>query len=65
MPGVVDVMGAEDLARLGCSNDIGMFPGDEELFAAREVKAVGQPIALVLADTYQYAREAVKKVAVK
>eukprot|EP01134_Creolimax_fragrantissima_P005796 CFRG5796T1 len=65
MPGVRDVVCAEDIARMGCTNDVGMFPGDEELFASRKVHAIGQSIGLILADTYAHARDAARHVVVQ
>lgn len=37
MPGVVDFVSARDIKALGAVNDCGLFPGDEEVFAANEV----------------------------
>jgi xanthine dehydrogenase molybdopterin-binding subunit B len=52
-------------AAVGGVNECGSFPGDEEVFAANEVKCVGQSIGLIVADTPQHAREAAKKVRVE
>lgn len=50
---------------MGGVNECGSFPGDEEVFAANEVKCVGQSIGLIVADTPQHAREAAKKVRIE
>ena len=58
--GVVRVITAKDL--IG-ENQIGGILPDEPLFAGTEVHFQGMPIALVLAETEEQARNAVKKIA--
>lgn len=56
MPGVVRVLSCADIPK-GGRNDIGSVPGQEKLFLdiGDSVAYVGQPVALVLADTFQHA----------
>jgi len=53
--GVVDVLLAKDVPG---ENQIGGILPDEPLFAENEVHFIGQPIAVVIADTHFAAREA-------
>ena len=59
------VVTAMDIPR-GGSNDIGSVPGQEKMFleVGDSVGCIGQPVALVLADTYQHALDAARAVAV-
>jgi len=65
VPGVARVVTARDVSRIGGSNECGMFPGDEEIFASREVLCVGQRIGLVLADSELAAETAARLVRVE
>lgn len=60
-PGVVAVLTAKDV--LG-ENQIGGIILDEPLLAEGEVHFVGQPVALVLAETRDKAREAAKSIVI-
>ena len=51
LPGVIDFISAKDIFDIGGSNDVGQFPGDEEIFAATEVFTVGQPIGMIIAES--------------
>ncbi len=62
MPGVAAVLTAEDIPG---ENQIGGIIPDEPLFAEDEVHFMGQPIALVLADSEEQARAATKKIEVE
>eukprot|EP00462_Mataza_sp_D1_P006273 CAMPEP_0175123580 /NCGR_PEP_ID=MMETSP0087-20121206/2322_1 /TAXON_ID=136419 /ORGANISM="Unknown Unknown, Strain D1" /LENGTH=1330 /DNA_ID=CAMNT_0016405287 /DNA_START=389 /DNA_END=4381 /DNA_ORIENTATION=- len=64
VPGVHSVMTAATLAAMGANNNIGQFPGDEELFASTDVYWVGQPVGMVLADSQATADAAAKDVVV-
>ncbi len=59
MPGVVGVFLAKDIPG---ENQIGGIVPDEELLAASHVHFCGMPIALVIAETDEAARAAVKKI---
>ena len=61
-PGVVDVVTAKDIRGL---NSVGDVWKDEEVFAEKEVRFIGQPIALILADTHDHAWEAAKLVEIE
>lgn len=61
-PGVHAVLTAEDVPG---DNRLGPIIADEELLATNEVHYIGQPIALVLADTVEQARAAAKLITVK
>jgi xanthine dehydrogenase large subunit len=60
--GVVEVLTARSIPGL---NQIGIAIADEPLLAEGRVHYVGQPIALVLADSEKNARRAVKKISVE
>lgn len=62
MPGVVAVLAADDIPG---ENQIGGIIPDEPLFARDEVHYMGQPIALVLAQSEEQARAATKKIAIE
>ncbi|EFN53303.1 hypothetical protein CHLNCDRAFT_136969 [Chlorella variabilis] len=62
MPGVHGIFTAKDVPG---GNDIGPVIEDEELFATDKVVVVGQPIAVVAAETERQAREAAKAVVVE
>lgn len=62
MPGVHGVYTAKDVPG---GNDIGPVLHDEELFASEVVTCVGQPIAIVAAETEAQARAAAKAVTVE
>ncbi len=59
LPGVVRIITAADIPG---ENQIGGIIADEELLASTHVHFCGMPIALVLADTEEAARHAVKKI---
>jgi xanthine dehydrogenase large subunit len=59
LPGVRAVLMAEDVPG---HNDIGAVIHDEPLLAEKEVWVVGQPIALVLAETLDLARRAAAEI---
>jgi xanthine dehydrogenase large subunit len=56
-PGVVDVLVASDIPGV---NDCGPIIHDDPIFADGIVEYVGQPIFLVLADSYDAARRAAR-----
>ncbi|MCX6735981.1 MAG: molybdopterin-dependent oxidoreductase [Candidatus Parcubacteria bacterium] len=56
-PGVRTVFSAKDIPG---ENQIGSVIHDEPLFCSEETKHVGDPIALVVADTAEIARKAIK-----
>ncbi len=57
--GVKDVIAAADITGV---NQIGGIIQDENLFAEGEVHYIGHPVALVVADTKQHARDASQKI---
>ena len=59
MPGVVSILTANDIPG---ENQIGGIIPDEELLAGTHVHFCGMPIALVIAETDEAARAAVKKI---
>jgi xanthine dehydrogenase large subunit len=61
MPGVVSILTANDIPG---ENQIGGIIPDEELLAGTHVHFCGMPIALVIAETDEAARAAVKKIKV-
>ena len=61
-PGVLKVLTAKDIPG---ENQIGGIIPDEELLAGSHVHFCGMPIALVIADTEEIARMAVKKIKVE
>lgn len=61
MPGVVGVFTAEDVPGV---NEAGARVKDEKLFCEKEVRAKGDPIALVAAETEGQAEEAIKRIKV-
>ncbi len=61
MPGVVRVFTAEDIPGM---NQCGARVKDEKLFCEKEVRAQGDPIALVAAETEAQAEAAVNKIKV-
>jgi xanthine dehydrogenase molybdopterin-binding subunit B/xanthine dehydrogenase iron-sulfur cluster and FAD-binding subunit A len=63
-PGVVRIITAKDIDDIKGGNDCGFFPGQEELLATKNSPFVGQPIALILAETENQARAATKLVQV-
>ena len=63
-PGVVDFVSAKDVTDLGCANECGGFPGDEEIFASKQVYCCGQAVGLVVADSLPHAQAAAKLVKV-
>ena len=62
MPGVVRIFTANDIPG---ENQIGGIVPDEELLAGSHVHFCGMPIALVVAETEEKARAAVKKIKVE
>lgn len=62
MPGVVRIFTSKDIPG---ENQIGGIIPDEELLAGTHVHFCGMPIALVVADSEQAARAAVKKIKVE
>ena len=62
MPGVVNILLAKDIPG---ENQIGGIIPDEELLASTHVHFCGMPIALVIAETDEIARAAVKKIEVE
>ena len=65
MPGVVDFISAKDVTDSGCANECGAFPGDEEIFASKQVYCAGQAVGLIVADSLPHAQAAAKVVDVK
>ncbi|MBL0155202.1 MAG: molybdopterin-dependent oxidoreductase [Chitinophagaceae bacterium] len=61
MPGVVEIFTARDIPG---ENQIGGIIPDEELLADKHVHFCGMPVALVVAETEEAARAAVKKIKV-
>jgi xanthine dehydrogenase large subunit len=61
LPGVAAILFAEDVPGL---NDVGPVIHDEPLFAKDEVLFMGQSVGVVIAETYEAARAAVKAVEV-
>ncbi|EAX94939.1 aldehyde oxidase and xanthine dehydrogenase, putative [Trichomonas vaginalis G3] len=61
-PGVVDVVTYKDVKGL---NSVGDVWKDEPVFAEDEVRFIGQPIAMILADTHEHAWEAAKLVKIE
>jgi xanthine dehydrogenase large subunit len=59
MTGVKDIVTAGDIPG---ENQIGGIVPDEELLASHEVHYIGQPIAIVIADTALHARHAAEKI---
>ena len=59
MPGVVRILTCTDIPG---ENQIGGILPDETLFAEKEVHFIGQPIALIIADSEFNARRARKKI---
>ena len=57
LPGVVKILTYKDIPG---ENQIGAIIQDEELFAETEVHFVGEPIALIVAETERIARDAKK-----
>ncbi|MHA1777947.1 MAG: molybdopterin cofactor-binding domain-containing protein, partial [Candidatus Heimdallarchaeaceae archaeon] len=55
VPGVVKILTAKDIPG---ENQIGRIVHDEELLAEEEVQFVGQPIAVILAETKDQAKKA-------
>lgn len=51
LPGVIDFISAKDIFDIGGSNDVGQFPGDEEVFASTDVHTVGQYIGLIITES--------------
>ena len=64
MQGVVDFISAKDVTDMGCANECGGFPGDEEIFASKQVYCAGQAVGLIVADRLDHAQAAAKKVVV-
>jgi len=62
MPGVISIMTAKDIPG---ENQVGGIIPDEELLASTHVHFCGMPIALVIAETDEIARRAVKKMKVE
>ena len=62
MPGVRAVLTARDIPGV---NDISPVAHDEELLASDEVHCQGQPVAVVVADSFERARDAAKVVTVE
>lgn len=58
LDGVERVLTAKDIKDIGGSNNAGIFPGDEPVFAENQVECKGQFVALVLAETQEIADEA-------
>lgn len=59
LEGVVSILTASDIPG---ENQIGPIIADEELLASREVRYIGQPIALVVARSPEMARKAAKMI---
>ena len=62
MPGVAAIMTAEDLP---AANYVPLVRNDLPLLAASEVKFIGQPVALVAAESYEEARAAAEAIEVQ
>ena len=62
LPGVIKIITHEDIPG---ENQIGGIIPDEQLFASTEVHFVGQPIALIIAESDQIAFEARKCIEIK
>ena len=62
LPGVVCVLTAKDIPGL---NRYGIAFQDQEALAAERVRYIGDPVALVAAETEELAKEAVKAIRVK
>jgi xanthine dehydrogenase large subunit len=62
MPGVVKILTCEDIPG---ENQIGGILPDEALFAEEEVHFLGQPVALIVADSEFNARQARKKIRIE
>lgn len=60
--GVVGIFSADDIPG---ENQIGGIIKDEKLFAEDEVEFIGEPIALVIADTKENAKNASKKIVIE
>jgi len=58
-PGVAAVFTADDIPG---ENQIGGIIADETLLAADEVHFIGEPVALVVADSFETARDAAQKI---
>jgi len=61
-PGVYDVVTYKDITGMNKAGDVIL---DETILAEDEVKFVGHPIAIVLADTREHAREAARLAKIK
>ncbi|MES2536526.1 MAG: xanthine dehydrogenase molybdopterin binding subunit [Pseudomonadota bacterium] len=61
-PGVVAVLTAHDIPGV---NDCGPIIHDDPIFADGVVQYAGQPIFVVIADTHEHARRAVRKVKIE
>ena len=57
--GVRAVLTSKDIPGI---NQVGGIIPDETLFAEDEVQFVGEPIGIVVADSYEIARKAIKKI---
>ena len=61
MPGVIRVLTAADVPGI---NRFGIIQADQPVFAEDKIRFVGDPIALVIAETEEIAREAVRSITV-
>ncbi|MHA1398869.1 MAG: molybdopterin cofactor-binding domain-containing protein, partial [Candidatus Heimdallarchaeaceae archaeon] len=61
-PGVCRILTAKDIPG---ENQIGRLVQDEELLAEEEVQFVGQPIAVILAETKEQAKQALKLIEIE
>ncbi|MEA3265846.1 MAG: molybdopterin cofactor-binding domain-containing protein [Candidatus Fermentibacteria bacterium] len=62
MPGVFMIITADDIPG---ENEIGNIIMDEPLLAGKTVHFIGEPVAVVLADTSSHAHEAMKTISMK
>jgi xanthine dehydrogenase molybdopterin-binding subunit B len=58
LPGVVRFFSARDFQDFGGSNDCGLFPGDEPIFATSYVECAGKSIGFIVADSPELASRA-------
>lgn len=62
LEGVHSFISAKDVAAINATNDCGPFPGDEEIFCSTQVRAVGQSVGMILAETQAIADRAAELV---
>ncbi len=65
MPGVIKIVLYDDLAKVGGSNKLGPVMKDEEVFATKRIRHVGQVIGIVMAETLDQAHKACNTVKVE